>query len=103
MPPANPTIVALTLLLVVLFVAAWASRWAAVAVSVVAMLAFNFFFLPPIGTFTIADPQNVRVGELRSQVTCPALCLQRQHLGGLARTPARGRLGGRRAHNGGNA
>ena len=24
----------------------------------VAMLALNFFFLPPIGTFTIADPQN---------------------------------------------
>lgn len=22
------------------------------------MLCFNFFFLPPIGTFTIADPQN---------------------------------------------
>ena len=22
------------------------------------MLAFNFFFLPPVGTFTIADPQN---------------------------------------------
>ena len=22
------------------------------------MLALNFFFLPPIGTFTIADPQN---------------------------------------------
>jgi two-component system sensor histidine kinase KdpD len=26
--------------------------------SVVAMLAFNYYFLPPIGTFTIADPQN---------------------------------------------
>ena len=26
--------------------------------SVVAMVAFNYFFLPPIGTFTIADPQN---------------------------------------------
>jgi two-component system sensor histidine kinase KdpD len=25
---------------------------------VVAMLAFNYYFLPPIGTFTIADPQN---------------------------------------------
>ncbi len=22
------------------------------------MLCFNFFFLPPVGTFTIADPQN---------------------------------------------
>ena len=26
--------------------------------SVAAMLCFNFFFFPPIGTFTIADPQN---------------------------------------------
>src|SRR5262245_42427616 len=26
--------------------------------SVVAVLCFNFFFLPPVGTFTIADPQN---------------------------------------------
>ena len=23
-----------------------------------ATAAFNFFFLPPVGTFTIADPQN---------------------------------------------
>ena len=27
-------------------------------VSVAAMLALNFFFRPPVGTFTIADPQN---------------------------------------------
>ena len=26
--------------------------------SVVAMLAFNYYFLPPVGTLTIADPQN---------------------------------------------
>ena len=26
--------------------------------SIVAMLAFNFFFLPPVGAFVIADPQN---------------------------------------------
>src|SRR5262245_28768399 len=30
----------------------------ATTASVVAMLCFNFFFLPPVGTFTIADPQN---------------------------------------------
>src|SRR5262249_5149727 len=30
----------------------------AVAASVAATLCFNFFFLPPVGTFTIADPQN---------------------------------------------
>ncbi|HEX5110740.1 MAG TPA: DUF4118 domain-containing protein [Vicinamibacterales bacterium] len=26
--------------------------------SVTALLAFNFFFLPPVGALTIADPQN---------------------------------------------
>jgi len=29
-----------------------------VAASVAAMLCFNFFFLPPVGMFTISDPQN---------------------------------------------
>ena len=54
----NPTTVALTLLLLVLFLAArWGLRYA-VATSVAATLAYNFYFLPPIGTFTIGDPQN---------------------------------------------
>jgi two-component system sensor histidine kinase KdpD len=30
----------------------------AIAASVAAMLCFNFFFLPPIGRFTITDPEN---------------------------------------------
>ena len=30
----------------------------AVAVSVVSMLAFNFFFLPPTHTFSLADSEN---------------------------------------------
>ena len=54
----NPTIVALSLLTVVLGVAASSTRRLAVATSVAAMLVFNFFFLPPVGTLTIADPQN---------------------------------------------
>jgi PAS domain S-box-containing protein len=54
----STTTVALAYLLVVLFVAtAWGSRPATVA-SVLAMLCFNFFFLPPLYTFTIADPEN---------------------------------------------
>ncbi len=54
----NPTTVALTLLLAVLIVAAaWGLRFA-VFTSLAATTAFNFFFLPPVGTFTIADPQN---------------------------------------------
>jgi two-component system sensor histidine kinase KdpD len=32
--------------------------WVAIVVSIGAMLALNFFFLPPVGTFTIADPEN---------------------------------------------
>jgi two-component system sensor histidine kinase KdpD len=38
-----------------------ATRWSsgpAVLASVLAMLVYNYFFLPPVGAFTIADPQN---------------------------------------------
>jgi len=52
------TPVALAFLLVVLFVASGWGRRPAFLASVVAMLCFNFFFLPPVYTFTIADPQN---------------------------------------------
>jgi two-component system, OmpR family, sensor histidine kinase KdpD len=54
----NPTTVALTLLLFILVLAAeWGLRFA-VVISVLATACYNFFFLPPVGTFTIADPQN---------------------------------------------
>ncbi|OFV90669.1 MAG: hypothetical protein A3G76_09655 [Acidobacteria bacterium RIFCSPLOWO2_12_FULL_65_11] len=54
----NDATVALAFLLVVLFVATrWGSRPAVVA-SVLGMLCFNFFFLPPVYTLTIADPEN---------------------------------------------
>jgi len=54
----NPTTVALTFLLAVLIVSTvWGLR-VSVFMAVVATLAFNYYFLPPIGTFTIADPQN---------------------------------------------
>jgi two-component system sensor histidine kinase KdpD len=55
---ANATTVALMMLLVVLGVA---TRWGlveATVTSIAAVLAFNYFFLPPIGKFTIADPEN---------------------------------------------
>lgn len=55
----NPTIVALSFLLVVLIVAAVSTLWVAVATSVLAFVCFNFFFLPPVGTLTIADPENL--------------------------------------------
>lgn len=54
----NPTTVALTFLLIVLFLAtAWGSKPAVLA-SIVAASSFNYFFLPPVGTFTISDPHN---------------------------------------------
>ena len=54
----NPATVGFTLLLAVLIIsAAWGLRYA-IFLSIVATLAYNFFFLPPLGTFTIADPQN---------------------------------------------
>jgi two-component system sensor histidine kinase KdpD len=54
----NATTVALSFLLIVLVVAATSHLWVAVMTSVVAMVCINFFFLPPVGTLTIADPRN---------------------------------------------
>jgi two-component system sensor histidine kinase KdpD len=54
----NQTTVALSLLLAILAVSAVWGMAVSVFMSVVAMLVFNYEFLPPIGTFTIADPQN---------------------------------------------
>jgi two-component system sensor histidine kinase KdpD len=54
----NPTTVAVALLLVVLFVAtAWGSKPAVLA-ALLGVACFNFFYLPPVGTFTIAAPEN---------------------------------------------
>ncbi len=54
----NTTTVALALLLVVLFVATWWRARPAVAASLLGVLLFNFFFLPPFGTLTIAARDN---------------------------------------------
>ena len=54
----NSTTIALALLLVVLVVAtAFGSRPALLA-SLLGVLSFNFFFLPPLYTFNISDSQN---------------------------------------------
>jgi two-component system, OmpR family, sensor histidine kinase KdpD len=58
LPDVSPTTVSLAFLLVVLATATIGRVWAAIVVSIAAMLTLNFFFLPPLGTFTIADPQN---------------------------------------------
>src|SRR6266487_6467229 len=54
----NSTTIALTLLLAILGIATEWGLLEAIVSSVAGMLCFNFFFLPPVGTFTIADPQN---------------------------------------------
>ena len=41
-----------------LVVAATSRLWVAVTTSLLAMFCINFFFLPPVGTLTIADPRN---------------------------------------------
>ncbi len=55
---ANATTVALTFLLLVLVISANWGFWYAAAVALLSALAFNYFFLPPFGTFNISDPQN---------------------------------------------
>ena len=54
----NQTTIALCYLMVVLITATVSRLWIAVLASVLADLCLNFFFMPPVGTFTIADPQN---------------------------------------------
>ncbi len=55
----NAVTAALTLLLAILFISTlWGLAEATVA-SIAAVLGFNYFFLEPIGTLTIQDPQNI--------------------------------------------
>ncbi len=54
----NPMVVGLSYLLIVLLVAATSTLRVAVAASVLALPALNYFFMPPVGTFTLEDPQN---------------------------------------------
>jgi len=54
----NPTTVALTFLVFVLIVSALWGLGYALFTAFIATAAFNYYFLPPIGTFTIAGTQN---------------------------------------------
>ena len=55
---ANAATVSIAYLMVVLLVAATSRLRVAVATSIASMLCLNFFFLPPVGKFTIHDTQN---------------------------------------------
>jgi two-component system sensor histidine kinase KdpD len=54
----NTTIAALSYLTVILAVATVSTLRLAVVTSIAAMLSLNYFFFPPVRTFTITDPQN---------------------------------------------
>jgi len=54
----NATTVAFTFLLAILAASTVWGLSVSIFMSLAATLAYNYFFLPPIGTFTIADPQN---------------------------------------------
>lgn len=55
----NETTAALLLLLAVLAIAAVSSRGLAVVAALLAFAGFNFFFLPPVGTFAIAKRDDL--------------------------------------------
>jgi len=54
----NSATAAFTFLLLILVLATRVGLRESIAASFAGMLAYNFFFLPPIGALTIADPQN---------------------------------------------
>jgi len=58
LPRANQTTVALSFLLAILAVSAVWGMTVSVLMSIAAILALNYFFLPPVGTLTVADPEN---------------------------------------------
>lgn len=55
---SNSAIVALTYLTIVLAAATLSTLRLAIFVAFATTVCLNFFFLPPVGTLTIADPQN---------------------------------------------
>src|SRR2546428_1783721 len=79
LPRVNQTTVALSFLLAILAVSAVWGMTVSVLMSIAAILALNYFFLPPVGAFTIADPQNwvalvafLAVGVIASQLSSAA-------------------------------
>lgn len=54
----NASTVGFSFLIVVLGIATMSGFWISATVALAAMLCFNFYFLPPIGLFTIAEPEN---------------------------------------------
>ncbi len=76
--PVNATTAGFAYLVAILFIA---TRWGlteALVGSLVAVTCFNYFFLPPIRTFTIADPQNwvALIAFLATSITASHFSMQ---------------------------
>ena len=54
----NATTVGFAYLITILLVAAWWGIAESILASVIATICLNYFFLPPIGTWAIEDPEN---------------------------------------------
>jgi two-component system, OmpR family, sensor histidine kinase KdpD len=54
----NPSTIGFIFLIVVLLISIWDGLLLGMVASVAATLSFNFFFLPPLHTFSIAEPAN---------------------------------------------
>ncbi len=87
---SNAAIVSTTYLMVVLLVAATSRLAVAILTSMAAMLCLNYFFLPPVGTFTISDPQN-----WVALFAFLAVSLVASNLSAVARTQTRDAVGRR--------
>src|ERR1700761_2637982 len=55
---ANSATTGFTFIVLILALATWVGLRESIVASVLSVALYNFFFLPPVGTFTIADPQN---------------------------------------------
>ncbi|HIQ18757.1 MAG TPA: sensor histidine kinase KdpD [Novosphingobium capsulatum] len=79
----NITNVALLYLLPVLLAASCFGLWTGIITALTSLLAYNFFFIPPLHTLTIADPQNIITA-----VVLLAVALAVSHMAGRLRDTA---------------
>src|SRR5207247_8529894 len=87
---ANSTTIALTFLLGTLGVATGWGLLEAIVASVAGVLCFNFFFLPPLFTFYLADKQNwIALFAFLVTVVVASLLSARAKLRGVEAPPRR--------------
>src|SRR5579884_788133 len=54
----NAATVGFAYLITILLIAAWTGMAESIVASLAATVCFNYFFLPPVGAWTISDPEN---------------------------------------------